>query len=75
VLRHFNWKRLSGLNIGKPFFLSGGIEPTDAPQIKQFLQDPVAKDLFSLDINSRFETLPGIKDMEKIKTFMQELKR
>ncbi len=74
ITRKFNWQRLRGLNIGKSFFLSGGIEPTDAPAIKKFMLDPVAKDLFALDINSRFETLPGIKNMELIKQFMEELK-
>lgn len=72
--RVFNCKRLAGLNVGKPFFLSGGIEPTDATAVKQFLQDPVAKDLFAVDVNSRFETLPSVKDMTKIKTFIEELK-
>ncbi len=74
VIRKFNWQRLRGLNIGKPFYLSGGIEPTHAPEVKKFMQDPVAKDLFAVDINSRFETSPGIKDMDKIKKFMEELK-
>jgi phosphoribosylanthranilate isomerase len=74
VIRYFNWQRLGGLNIGKPFFLSGGIEPTDAPAVKQFMQDPVAKDVFAIDINSRFETTPGIKNMSLIKKFMEELK-
>lgn len=50
------------------------LEPTDAPAVKQFLQDPVAKDLFAVDVNSRFETMPGVKDMTKIKTFIEELK-
>jgi len=74
VQRKFNWRRLGGMDIGKPFFLSGGIEPTDAGDIKQFLKDPVAKDLFAIDINSRFETLPGVKNMELIKKFIGELK-
>jgi phosphoribosylanthranilate isomerase len=72
--RKFNWRRLSGLNISKPFFLSGGIEPTDAGDIKQFLKDPVAKDLFAIDVNSRFESSPGVKDMQKLKAFVDELK-
>jgi phosphoribosylanthranilate isomerase len=71
--RKFNWNRLKGLDIRKPFFLSGGIEPTDAELIKQFKLDPVAKDLFVVDVNSRFESAPGVKDMEKIKQFMNEL--
>lgn len=74
VSRNFNWQRLTGLNIGKPFFLSGGIEPTDAMLVKQFMLDPVAKDLFAIDINSRFETRPGVKNMEMIKKFIEELK-
>lgn len=72
--RKFNWNRLKGLNIGKPFFLSGGIEPGDAGLVKEFMQDPVAKDLFVVDINSRFESSPGIKNMNKVQQFINELK-
>lgn len=71
--RKFNWERLKGLNIGKPFFLSGGIEPTDGASIQRFMQDPVAKDLFAVDINSRFEVMPGIKNMSLIAQFISEL--
>jgi phosphoribosylanthranilate isomerase len=71
--RKFNWNRLKGLNIGKPFFLSGGIEPGDAGSVKDFQKDPVAKDLFVVDVNSRFETSPGVKDMQKVKQFISEL--
>jgi phosphoribosylanthranilate isomerase len=71
--RKFDWKRLKGLNINKPFFLSGGIEPSDAGSIKAFMKETVAKDLFAVDINSRFEIAPGIKDMELVKKFINEL--
>ena len=71
--RKFNWDRLKGLSIHKPFFLSGGIEPGDAQLVKDFMKEPVAKDLFVVDINSRFEMAPGIKDMEKVKLFINEL--
>ncbi|MFL5742035.1 MAG: phosphoribosylanthranilate isomerase [Flavisolibacter sp.] len=71
--RKFDWSRLRGLNIGKPFFLSGGIEPVDAGLVREFMNDPVAKDLFVVDINSRFESSPGVKNMEKIKSFIDEL--
>lgn len=71
--RKFNWSRLKGLNIGKPFFLSGGIEPTDAPLVQEFRKDPVAKDLFVVDLNSRFEVSPGVKDMEKVGRFVKEV--
>jgi phosphoribosylanthranilate isomerase len=69
--RKFDWSRLKGLNIGKAFFLSGGIEPTDAGMIKEFMKDPVAKDLFVVDINSRFESSPGVKYMNKVKQIIE----
>lgn len=73
--RKFDWRRLKGLEVGKRFFLSGGIEPNDAAQVKAFMQEPVARDLYVVDINSRFELLPGIKDMTKVKAFIEELHR
>jgi phosphoribosylanthranilate isomerase len=72
--KKFNWNKLKGLNIDKPFLLSGGIEPGDEDAIKAFLADPVSKDLFSLDINSRFEVFPGVKSMDKVKGFLKNLK-
>jgi phosphoribosylanthranilate isomerase len=71
--RKFDWNCLRGLNVGKPFFLSGGIEPVDAGLVKEFTKDPVAKDLFVVDVNSRFESSPGVKDMDKVKQFISEL--
>jgi phosphoribosylanthranilate isomerase len=72
--KKFDWIMLKGLNIGKPFFLSGGIESTDAAAIKEFVTEDVAKDLFALDMNSKFETMPGVKDMELVKKFVGELR-
>jgi phosphoribosylanthranilate isomerase len=71
--RKFDWNRLKGLNVGKPFFLSGGIEPGDAGLVKEFMKDPVAKDLMVVDINSRFEVAPGIKNMQHVQNFITEL--
>lgn len=70
----FNWDVLKNVQIGKPYFLSGGIGPDDVATVKEFEESPAGKALFSLDINSKFETAPGIKDMEKIKIFINELK-
>jgi len=72
--RKFDWNRLRELNIHKPFFLSGGIEPTDAETVKAFMTTDVAKDMFAVDINSRFETAPGVKDMQLVKQFITELR-
>jgi phosphoribosylanthranilate isomerase len=72
--RKFDWNRLKGLSIQKPFFLSGGIEPGDARTVKAFMADGVAKDMIAVDINSRFETAPGVKDMQKVRQFINELR-
>ena len=71
--KKFDWSMLSGLSIGKPFFLSGGIGSDDVAIIQQFALDAVAKDLFALDINSKFEISPGVKDLDLIKTFIQQV--
>lgn len=73
--KKFDWNVLKGLSVQKPFFLSGGIGPDDTDRLKEFAAEPVAKDLFSIDINSRFETSPGVKDMEKLKTFIEAVKQ
>jgi phosphoribosylanthranilate isomerase len=71
--KKFDWSVLKNNTIGKPFFLSGGIEPGDEEQLTAFSQDPVAKALFAIDINSKFELSPGVKDMEKVKGFIGKL--
>lgn len=73
--KQFDWNILRGLQIGKPFFLSGGIGPEDAEKLAQFAKEPVAKDLFSIDVNSKFEITPGIKDMEALTRFIPLVKQ
>ena len=68
--KKFNWDILKGYNNNKPVFLSGGIDLADAEQIKN-IKD---LDIHAVDINSRFENKPGIKDINKIKEFIQILK-
>lgn len=72
--KKFDWNMLKGSNIGKPFFLSGGIQPEDTKALQQFEEEPVSKALFAIDINSKFETSPGVKDMKKVEKFINELK-
>jgi phosphoribosylanthranilate isomerase len=67
----FSWNLLEKSNIGKPFFLSGGIEREDAAAIKSFRH----AFFYGVDVNSRFETKPGIKDMEMIKEFVNDLRK
>jgi len=72
--KKFDWGMLKDVTVGKPFFLSGGIEPGDEEQLREFAKLPVAKALFAIDINSRFEVTPGVKDMNKVKAFVDKIK-
>lgn len=69
--QQFDWSILTKAKIEKPFFLSGGIGPEDAQKVKGF----VHPDFFGVDINSRFEKEPGVKDMAKVLQFRQGLKK
>lgn len=64
----FNWEILNQLNMNIPFFLSGGISSENAAEINKLKKKP-----FALDINSKFEKSPGIKDFEKIKNFHSKI--
>jgi phosphoribosylanthranilate isomerase len=66
----FNWNLLENSVIGKPFFLSGGISGEDAAALKSF-HHPF---YYGVDVNSRFEKEPGVKDMRMIKEFVNQLK-
>ena len=65
----FNWQILNEIEITIPYFLSGGISLENIHQLSTINHQPIA-----LDINSKFETEPGSKDLEKIKTFKSLLK-
>lgn len=71
--KKFDWNQLKNVTIGKPYFLSGGIQPDDVEKLKEFSKEPSSKALFAVDINSKFEISPGVKDMQKVKTFIKEL--
>jgi len=71
--KKFNWDVLKKSMINKPFFLSGGIEPGDEEKLIAFQNEPVAKNLFAIDINSKFEITAGVKNMEKVKEFCGKL--
>ena len=73
--KKFNWDTLKPAHIDKLFFLSGGIEPADVEKLLAFEREPVARKLFAIDINSKFETSPGIKDLKKIRTMLDGVKQ
>jgi phosphoribosylanthranilate isomerase len=65
----FNWKLLSNYDNKVPFFLSGGISLETAEEINKL----EGLNIHAIDINSRFELEPGIKDVAKIKKFIGSL--
>lgn len=60
---HFDWNILNDYNSDKPFLLSGGIRNEDLVEIMK-LDIP---QLFALDVNSKYESAPGLKNIELIK--------
>jgi phosphoribosylanthranilate isomerase len=52
-----------------PFLLSGGLGPGDAEDIRRFKHPAFC----GVDLNSGFETAPAVKDMAKIKSFINDL--
>lgn len=66
----FDWSILDAYNGTVPFLLSGGINPHSANALKEFEHPRLA----GYDLNSRFELKPGEKDLERIRTFLKELK-
>lgn len=72
--KKFDWSILGKAEINKPFLLSGGIGLEDADDIKQFASGSHGANLFAADVNSKFETSPGIKDMQMVKQFVETLK-
>ena len=66
--KKFDWKILEKYDFHKPFFLSGGIDIIVAEEILKLNN----LNMITLDINSRFETTPGFKNIEMIKTFIEK---
>ncbi|UPS91867.1 phosphoribosylanthranilate isomerase [Bizionia sp. M204] len=69
----FNWDLLKEYPSAKPFILSGGIGLDEVEHIKEFLKQDVSKKCYALDVNSQFETEPGLKNVETIKEFKNRL--
>ena len=67
----FDWSTLASYQGNTPFLLSGGIGPHSVEALKEFKHSKY----IGIDINSRFETSPGVKDVELIQTFVNELNR
>lgn len=67
----FDWEIINHYRGKKPFFISGGIGVEDIERIKS-IRHPL---LYGIDINSRFESSPGMKNREQVKQFIQTFKK
>lgn len=66
----FDWSVLENYDGNIPFILSGGIGPDDVERVKAY-NHPMC---IGIDLNSRFETEPAFKDVEKLKQFISQVK-
>lgn len=69
----FNWEVLKNYPSTKPYFLSGGIGLEEMESIKSFMKRPESQYCEVIDVNSRFEDEPGLKNVEKLKKFKKLL--
>lgn len=67
--QQFDWQVLEQYDGEVPFLLSGGIGPEDASRLHAFHHPKC----IGIDLNSRFEIEPGVKDVEKLKGFLNEM--
>ena len=63
----FDWDVLDAYHGSTPFLLSGGIGPDDAERVNAFHHPKC----IGIDLNSRFELAPGLKDINKLKEFLK----
>ena len=68
--RQFDWDVLRHYQGRLPFLLSGGIGPGDEPRIRAF----DVPGCLGIDLNSRFETAPGRKDVDALKSFIETIR-
>ena len=67
----FDWSVLKEYPFSKPFFLSGGIGPNDAQLVKEVEKSGLP--IYAVDINSKFEDKPGLKNSIKVINFKNQL--
>ena len=67
----FDWKVLENYPFLKPFFLSGGIGLEQIQEINKIRKTDLP--IYALDVNSQFETANGLKSVENIKKFKDEI--
>lgn len=70
----FDWSVLKNYPSTKPYFLSGGIGLESSDQLQDFFKSSESKYCHAIDVNSKFEEKPGLKDIKKLEKFADNLK-
>jgi phosphoribosylanthranilate isomerase len=65
----FDWGLLRGLEISKPWLLAGGLRPETVATAIGISGAP------GVDVSSGVESLPGVKDVAKIRTFIANVRQ
>ncbi|GAB5527199.1 MAG: phosphoribosylanthranilate isomerase [Roseivirga sp.] len=65
----FNWELLKGYDQEVPFFLSGGIDLDNAGDLK----DLEGMNIHAIDVNSKFEVEPGLKDINRVRSLKETI--
>ena len=67
----FDWELLKKYRLGKPFFLSGGIGLEEVDSVNKFLNSELSTSCYGIDVNSKFESKPGLKKIDELNSFIQ----
>src|SRR5690606_1340707 len=69
--KKFNWSVLESYPFEKPFLLSGGIDEESSAEVLSLAER--MPQLVGVDLNSKFEHAPALKNIEKLKSFKNGL--
>ena len=71
----FDWTLLNDYHHTKRFFLSGGIGLKEVAKLKQLLNSRAGRYCYAIDLNSKFESEPGLKKMEELEEFFKQIEK
>ena len=72
--QQFDWNILQHYTGKTPFLITGGIGADDAERIKTLNSQLSTLNFIGIDLNSRFETAPALKDITLIDQFIKQIK-
>ena len=67
----FDWNVLKNYSSTIPFFLSGGIGPEESENVEEIISTNLP--VYAIDVNSKFEIEPGLKNTKLLREFQHNL--